>query len=173
MDYLQKDWNKIAIEAKIAQEILPVSDIVRKNSWVDYDITDDITKKWIRGWTGDPGWLNFGLIYNGQIIPFAKEQCPETIDVLKKVSRYYPIAVAGFSLLKGKCGIPPHTDNNPGYLTVHLGLDVPERCIILADKQMLTHQNGGIIYFDSNKTHSAVNGSDKDRMVLYLLLKAN
>ena len=81
--------------------------------------------------------------------------------------------MAGFSWLKPKTGIPPHTDKTPGKMTYHLGLNVPNGCALIANGKLLHHENGKILHFDSNQTHSAINGTDHDRMILYLLLQSN
>ncbi len=125
MEYLEQHWQDIAKEAGRIQEIVPISTEVRTPEDGNYDLNGDITKHWIRGWTGDPGWLNFGIIYIGQLIPYAQKECPNTTIALKKLSKEHPITMAGFSWLKPKTGIPPHTDKTPGKMTYHLGLNVP------------------------------------------------
>lgn len=171
MQHLQQNWEAIAAEANMVKHRVPVSKAVRDQAFSsDFSVDHEITRFWVRGWTGDPGWLNFGLVYLGQIIPYGKELCPVTMEVLKEVNKVHPITVAGFSWLRPKTGIPVHTDPALEYTTVHLGLDVPPDCALFTGGMPIEERNGRLIRFNSNKPHSAVNASDQDRLVLYLLL---
>jgi len=160
-------WKKIAKEALELKNNLPIKYTSREQRFVDYDLHGVMAKNWILGWTDDPGWLNFGLIYNRQPTPFAQEKCPQTMEYLLNI--HGDIVVAGFSWLKPMCSIPPHVDQNPDQITRHLGLIVPEGCYIFCNGEALKEENGKMIKFDSNKLHSAINVSNEDRIILYIL----
>ena len=73
------------------------------------------------------------------------------------------IDFTGFSLLKGKTEIEPHTDTKkPNFYpkSIHYGLSVPENCYIIIDGN----------YFDDSLLHSAYNDSKENRFILYIKL---
>jgi len=113
------------------------------------------------GWDGDENWLNYGLKYN---IWINENKCPFTVKLLKSLEKEgVYIDFTGFSLLRGKTEIEPHTDTKkPNFYpkSIHYGLSVPENCYIIIDGN----------YFDDSLLHSAYNDSKENRFILYIKL---
>jgi hypothetical protein len=131
---------------------------------------------WVKAWQVDSslpndGWLNYGLIFNGEPLDANAEDCPQSVEILRKIG----VNVAGFSNLKAGSEIKPHTDaNGPkryNSITYHLGLDVPEGCHLYVGSEKITEKNGVSVVFDAGKPHAAVNTSDTDRIILYADVK--
>ena len=161
-------YNKILEEYRDSLQY-PVLDVNRCHHITDLS---EFVGNWIRGWTKDPNWINYGLIYNFEIIPVSEQRHPETINFLKQFKE--PISMAGFSILKSKGSIPRHVDTFLNENDViddnvyHIGLDVPDRCFLVVNGKMYKHNNKECISFKDSDFHSAFNDSDEDRVILYI-----
>jgi aspartyl/asparaginyl beta-hydroxylase (cupin superfamily) len=132
-------------------------------------------KKWFTAWSKDGKWKNFGLMLNDRRLT---DKCPRTIETLRKLGG---VQIAGFSLLEPDAVIEPHVDSTGlknGSIAYHLGLVTPPDCTlsIIPDEQNrevihITQREGQAFCFDSNIKHSAMNRSDRPRIILYADLK--
>jgi len=168
MDFLQANWNIIKEEALIIWENCPKSDLSRTRDPVaDIELAQEVDGNWVRGWTNDTAWLNFGLIYNRT--PMLKNcyYAGMTYRILNSMDN---IEMAGFSMLAPGGTIPPHKDEQSGSdnNVLHLGLDVPEKCFLIVDGRVQIEENGKIIQFNDSHEHAALNKSAKNRMILYV-----
>lgn len=168
MDLLQANWNIIKEEASTIWENCPKSDLSRTRDPVaDIKLSREVDGNWVRGWTDDTAWLNFGLIYNRT--PMLKN-CYYAGMTYRILENFNDIEMAGFSMLAPGGIIPPHKDEESGSgdNVLHLGLDVPEKCILIVDGTIHTEENGKVIKFNDSLEHAALNKSDKNRMILYI-----
>jgi len=169
MQKLQKNWIIIRDEGMKQLKEGKTNDVVRSQ-----DLDKNIplyTDGWVRGWTGDPNWLNYGLIYNSKFMKKNCKKCPKTWKLLRKINNKEKIVIAGFSLLKHGSSIPPHVDEKgPECKVFHIGLSVPEskKCLLIVDKKVIFHENGKLIEFDDRVEHSALNATNEDRLILYV-----
>ena len=127
---------------------------------------------WVKGWTNNSNWINYGLIYNKEIIPISLKRHPATFEFLKSFNK--KIFMAGYSILKAKSGIPAHRDEHipEEYITsnnvCHIGLFVPDKCFLKVNNEMYKHGNRKFLTFNDSYEHSAFNGSNQDRIILYI-----
>lgn len=174
LQLLVDNWQVIRDEMHTIKSVHP--DVRRPKS--DYDDLDkSIYKRMIEceGWSviedTDDKWWNFPLFtYKDPTRP-ARKLAPKTVDILEKVGCVY---FCGFSILLPGGVIAPHYDepatkHNPaGYKTYHLGLDCPDHCHLIQGGRAILEQNGKLFEFTCNETHSAINMSDKTRVILYI-----
>jgi aspartyl/asparaginyl beta-hydroxylase (cupin superfamily) len=139
---------------------------------------------WVRGWTNNPGWLNYGLIDNSKFLKRNCKTCPKTSQLLKNIGNEYPILKAGFSWLAPAVEIPTHIGDGKIYrdlaIVYHVGLDVvSDMCELVVrnetkmvhnvlQNETFFHKNGEILSFDDTYQHSAKNNSSKDILILYI-----
>lgn len=129
---------------------------------------------WVRGWTNDPKWLNYGIFYNNLFLENNGSFCPETSKVAKELSKNYDILMLGYSLLKPHGEIPNHKDfSHSNYKIYHLGLSIPdpEKCVLQVGKKKFHHKDGEILNFDDNIEHYAYNKTNRFRLILYIKLR--
>lgn len=161
----------ILIESKqaLAYEITETS----RSHGVDNALIDNFDGKWVRGWNNSPEWLNYGLIYNGKNLPLAEKRQPHTITFLNSFND--KVFMAGYSLLKSGGVIEKHRDEekNSKKNVWHIGLDVPDECYLIVNDEKYKEENKKVIMFDDSYIHSAVNFSNKDRMILYIKFYTN
>lgn len=168
--YLIKNYKIIKKEAKFIMNNIKQDKIKRNKLWKDIN---NVSSNWSIGpESKNNTWLNYGLILNKKPIIKNLKKCPHTYKILKKIiSNGIKIHVAGFSWLKPNSYIPEHIDNNI-YKVYHLGLIVPnKKCYIKSNNKKIFHKEGSIITFNDNILHSAINKSNKNRIILYLLIE--
>jgi len=160
------------VEAKYAMDNFPVSTDSRSQD-VDPALLGTHVGKWIRGWTGSPKWLNFGLVYDEMYLPTTLTFPHLTSYIQTVENECGPISMAGLSWMLPGCSIPPHTDEcvvNKEDNVHHLGILVPHSCGLIVDKKHYSEAVGKSIWFNDGKTHSAYNNSTGDRVILYVKL---
>lgn len=148
----------------------------RNKLWNDIKNDKHIKNKWILGSESiNSSWLNYALILNYKFIYPNCYNCLNVYNVLKGIiSSGINIKVAGFSWLKPNSYIPYHVDNNNGKV-YHFGILCPHKKSYIHVKhnnknKYIYHKNRSIITFNDNYLHSAVNKSNQDRIILYLLI---
>ncbi len=170
---LTKGWKQIQKEAKNRMIDTKENKLNRPKYWDNID-NNNVINNWIKGPESiNNEWINFGLWVNGQPIIKNCQKCPNTFNLIKEsINLGAKVKVAGFSWLKPKSKIPPHTDPNEDTV-YHLGLIVPDKnnCYIETDNKKIIHQAGKWITFDDRKIHSAINNSNHDRVILYMLIE--
>jgi hypothetical protein len=136
-----------------------------------------MSEGWLKSWNvkdtnPNQDWLNYPLIVQGNIFPNNVKHCPILTKLLLKHKNI--INIAGYSWMKPYSYIPPHTDTTGiqyGSLALHIGLDVPSDCVLTVSNIDIEEKNFRAIVFDSTFTHSAVNNSSEDRVILYIDFK--
>ena len=172
MHLLTDNWEVMALEMRSIRNIFP--DIRRPKS--DYDVLDKQIFKAVtncEGWSviddTDDKWWNFPLFVYGNPTKPALKLAPRTVEILQKLGGVY---FCGFSALLPEGFIAPHKDeptckDEIGRWTYHLGLDCPDHCYLFQGDTAYKEENGKLIKFICNQSHSAVNMSDERRGILY------
>lgn len=136
----------------------------------------DYVDNWVRGWTNNDNWINYGIFYANTWNDTLK-----TTNILKDIEKKIDkkIIMAGFSVLKAGGSIVIHKDEDMIHTeknVFHLGLVVPDKCSLYVseikngEKTIIKYneEDGCIISFDDGNEHFAVNESNKDRIILYI-----
>lgn len=170
-DEIVDNWRIIKKEAMKVLKNAPLNDIDRKYEMLANPRIQ--IKGWVRGWTNDVNWVNFGLIFHQHTILWNSKQCRKTYRLISKLAKDYKIVLAGFSLLKPGGKIPKHNDKNlDGDITLHLPLYVPEpeKCVLGVKDNTYHHYPGKLIQFNDADEHYAYNNSSYNRIILYVKL---
>ena len=131
---------------------------------------------WVRGWTNEPDWLNYGFIYNYEFIEKNCKACPKSYQALQQYVDLKNVVMLGFSLLKPGAEIPTHIDDelsNGNFETLHLTLSAPEGCTLQVMTQTISHREGQVLKFKDIYPHSAKNAGDRDRLILYAKVRVS
>lgn len=112
------------------------------------------------------GWTRFYLKWYGDALPSALRQCPNTLEVLKKVPS---VQAAMFASLPAGGSLMPHRDPFAGSLRYHLGLSTPnsDDCYILVDGEKHAWRDGQDVLFDETFIHEAHNKTEQNRIILF------
>lgn len=148
---LEDNWEMILEEYKnitptpIKGDVFFSSDIIRSNKW----------KKFYIKWYGD-------------ISNKTRKQIPKLSKLLDKMPR---VRLAMFSVLKPGTKILPHEGPYKGSLRCHLGLSCPSKqdgCVLTVDNKKYEWKDGKCLVWDDTYTHSVVNNSNQDRIILFM-----
>eukprot|EP00535_Pseudo-nitzschia_heimii_P001658 CAMPEP_0197188018 /NCGR_PEP_ID=MMETSP1423-20130617/17046_1 /TAXON_ID=476441 /ORGANISM="Pseudo-nitzschia heimii, Strain UNC1101" /LENGTH=395 /DNA_ID=CAMNT_0042639753 /DNA_START=110 /DNA_END=1297 /DNA_ORIENTATION=+ len=118
----------------------------------------------------DSGWKTMVLFYNGHRIPdFPYHLCPKTIELMESL----PLAgrIAGFNRQRPSSGIPLHSDGNNMWLTLQMGIYVPddEKAWIRVGPETRRWTEGECILYDTTYEHETSNESEtQERVVLHI-----
>ena len=146
----ENEYNQILNDCKNALQY-PLLNVKRDR------IPTDMSKyygKWVKGWTDNFNWINYGLIYNNEVIPISLQRHPFTLKFLNGFNK--KIFMAGYSILKAKSGIPLHRDQYipEKYITndnvCHIGLIVPDKCFLKVNNKIYKHNNRKFITFNDS-----------------------
>jgi aspartyl/asparaginyl beta-hydroxylase (cupin superfamily) len=118
----------------------------------------------------DSGWKTLVLFYNGhRIAGFPYHLCPTTTKLMETL----PLAgrIAGFNRQAPSSGIPLHSDGNNMWLTLQMGIQVPEgeKAWIRVGPETKRWKNGECILYDTTYEHETMNEhKDQERIVLHI-----
>jgi len=118
----------------------------------------------------DSGWKTLVLFYNGHRIPdFPYHLCPKTTELMESL----PLAgrIAGFNRQSPSSGIPLHSDGNNMWLTLQMGIHVPdeEKAWIRVGPETKRWKAGECILYDTTYEHETNNESEtQERVVLHI-----
>lgn len=170
---LESKWQEIRKEGLIQVKEAPLLDL-KRDSGLDLSLSLN-QYGWVRGWTNDTNWINFGLIYNYQYVPKNCEACPIFYKIIKEIANLEKVFMLGFSLLKAGTEIPLHVDDDMSiqdFETFHLTLSAPSAgCELQVVEQIMPHKEGQILQFKDIYPHCARNKSAQDRLILYGKIK--
>ncbi len=135
---------------------------LQKNEWSNW-IEENLYQK--------EKWKFFPLNVFGKWIKINCEQCPTTYKFLKNIDS---VEMVLFSRLEPGTKIDPHTgwgkySNN--VIRCHYGIDIPNECYLIVNNEVKHHKQFNWTCFDDSKIHSAMNDSNKDRIVLIVDIK--
>ena len=112
------------------------------------------------------GWTRFYLKWYDDFLPSAKSGCPESVRLVRSIPT---VNAAMFAILPPHAKLGRHRDPFAGSLRYHLGLATPnaEACHIVVDGQPYSWRDGEDVMFDETFIHSAQNGTDQPRLILF------
>jgi len=113
----------------------------------------------------EKGWGVFSLYAFGQKLSRNCLLCPETTKLVETIPG---LATASFSWLKAGTHIKPHVGYKDSVLRCHLGLIVPDQCMIRVGNETKSWEEGKCMVFDDTTEHEAWNHSNTDRVVLLI-----
>lgn len=158
--------------------IVPGLDLVRQN----YDVIRDEAKSLLDAGVfqrppsiDEPGYNSFEKggwrqypikWYNPTCRQSAVSACPRTCSVLERIPA---IRSAMFVVLPAGGRIGRHHDPLATSLRYHIGLVTPnsEKCALMLDGQAHAWRDGKELLFDQTFLHSALNATDKPRVILF------
>jgi len=128
-------------------------------------IKENENKYWIPAWTDN--WSNYALMIKDTTCPgITKKICPNTTKILESIGG---INVAGFSLVHKNCVISPHTDaTGPSFGTLAYHLCISGESTLIVNNKTVIQTPGKVIIFNPEFTHSLVNHTNEDRIILYI-----
>lgn len=150
MDTVQRKWEILRDEG-LDEIDAPLIDLTRPQ---DMDPTIRLsTYGWVRGWTGEPNWLNYGLIYDGKVMKTNGSKCPKSLRIMRNLMKKRKVVMAGTP-----------------YDVYHIGLYVSDtkKCLLGVEKVIHNHKDGEIICFDDRVEHWELNISDENRLIFYI-----
>lgn len=112
------------------------------------------------------GWKRFYLKWYDDFLPSARTLCPQTVELLNSIPNVHG---AMFAMLPPGGKLGAHRDPFAGSLRYHLGLVTPNsnECRILVDGVECVWRDGEAFMFDETFIHSAENGTDQNRIILF------
>ena len=126
---------------------------------------------------GDYGddYAGLDIAKQGEIVPSAEKQFPETIKALEHVSDGDPVGatrLAFFARQGPESHVPPHSDMVNFLLTCHLGVVVPEDCRLFfttsREAPPIEWARGALAPpLQTSFEHAAFNDSESERVVLF------
>ncbi|XWV25472.1 hypothetical protein QJ856_gp0288 [Tupanvirus deep ocean] len=139
----------------------------KPGEWVGKSADQFVNKvgdSWMLGWNNETNWLNYLIIYKGEI-----RSNHNLVNLLFGEIKDI-VNVCGLSLLTPKAIIPPHIDEettiSKNRLTYHFNVFGKGSTIVINESAY--HQTPGTsIVFDSGFTHYVVNGNDS-RLLIYI-----
>jgi aspartyl/asparaginyl beta-hydroxylase (cupin superfamily) len=158
-DLLEKHYPAIRAEA---ERVLAVRDALPNFQDIAPDeirLTDD--DQWKTFW-----FVGYGVWDNPNCL-----RCPTTAAVLRTIPG---LTTGFFSILGPGKRLPPHYGPYRGVLRHHLALVVPEpaeACGIRVGDEVRHWHEGQSLVFDDTYEHEAWNGTDDERVVLFLDIK--
>jgi len=184
LDILCQNWKIIRDEYKqLNLSIMNVDRVNKAHEEVYEEVFDQVVNKgenygWIKGWgEGDKSnsdWLQYGLIFKDQKVPFIGSSMSKTIELLQEVDG---LVVAAFLKLKPRSVL--HTHNHPDLivkqaLQLHLPIETATHNnfnYINVNGNFRQYECGKPIVFDGTLDHFALNESNLERITLYLEFK--
>lgn len=110
-------------------------------------------------------WEIYTLVAKQRLFKMHCKQLPQTAALLEHVPKLYN---AGFSILGPGTHIKPHVGYTNDVLRYHLGLIVPEHCMLRVGDETYAWKEGESMIFDDMVEHEAWNNSDRLRVILIL-----
>jgi ornithine lipid ester-linked acyl 2-hydroxylase len=131
-------------------------------------LSPGIFTEWPQKFLYESGWNVFGLYAYGKKLDRNCSLCPQTTQAVEKIPGLF---IAGFSWLEAGTHIKPHVGYTKAVLRCHLGLVVPNGCVMRVGDESRTWQEGKTLIFDDTTEHEVWNRSPSTRVVLLLDFK--
>ena len=160
-------WREIAAEVAAFQApLLPIDREGKTHEQVMQEVLAGGHNGWVKSWgRARDTWLNYGLVFDGCAAPTTG--LPTLAAALAKVPGIY---VSALSMLLPGAVICLHSHpevHNRGCMIHHLGLIVPDGCVVRFGYQFEVERAGHSFWFDGLLPHWSVNAHPTDiRMVL-------
>ena len=151
---LERNWQTIRDEAQAIYQHLDSIPPLR-------EISPDH-----RGIVSDNSWRSFFLIGYGNRVEANIARAPRTANLVSEIPG---LNSAFFSILAPGSVITPHRGVSKGFVTAHLGLQIPrdnEACWMRVDDRRAHWRPGKWLIFDDTYEHEVRNDSDEWRIIL-------
>ena len=170
---LQDNFDIIKDECLQVYDKLPITDNMKRKQEEWNDNIDNIhefiknneNKYWIPAWCDN--WSNYALMVKDITCPgITKNICPNTTKILETIGG---INIAGFSLVHKNGVIHPHTDaTGPSFGTLAYHLCISGESTLIVNNKNVIQKPGKVIIFNPEYTHSLINHTNEDRIILYI-----
>ena len=107
----------------------------------------------------------YGLIVMNESVPAHAQACPETMRILEQIPG---VTLCGFSRMEPGTEIAPHVGWAASVYRLHIGLLVPENCVLKVGDVERAYETGKVLIFDDTVEHEAWNRSSETRINLLL-----
>jgi hypothetical protein len=156
----------------------------KEGNWTN-DVADNYVNelkkenKWVHGWTQKDDWLNYLILYNGEVMDDIEKKIPTIYKILKPY--FDKFNVVGLSLLLPNSKIPYHYDIDTNLennrLTFHFNIYCPNdynnkgKSILKIYNNfkptVIEQKSGGHVIFDPSFYHSVDHDNPEYRLILY------
>lgn len=176
---LCKNWKIIKAEyEKLNAPIMKIHRNDKAYNQVFSEVTNYIKEGneygWVLGWgetEGNDNWLQYGLIFRDQVVPFIHSEMKQTIEMFKDIKGIKMCALA-----KLNPHTVLHTHQHPvvreeALLQLHLPIETvlhKNYNYLNVQGEFRQHVCGEPIVFDGSLDHFALNESTGERTVLYI-----
>ncbi len=116
----------------------------------------------------DGVWGAFYFYRSGNAYPENIKKCPETMKIFQQIPGIDTAGSVFFSTLSPRSNIKPHYGPHNFRIRCHMGIIVPNDCLISVGNISKNWKIGKCIFFDDSFLHFVQNDSDQERMVLIL-----
>jgi len=119
--------------------------------------------------TGAGSWTLYLFHHMGVEVESVARRCPKTLAVINSLPRVCTSYVWGdtlFSAMKGATHLHPHCSTDNLRVRLHLGIVVPEGCLLRVAGQTRTWEEGKCLAFEDSFEHEVWNRSAHRRVVL-------
>lgn len=167
-DIIQKECINVYRELSITDEINRKQEEWNDNiDRINEFIEKNENKYWIPASTDKYKWSNYALMIKDKTCPgITKKICPNTTKILESIGG---INIAGFSLAHKNCVLDPHKDAvGPSFGTLAYHLCLSGESTLIVNNKTVIQKPGKVIIFNSEFTHSLVNHTNEDRIILYI-----
>jgi aspartyl/asparaginyl beta-hydroxylase (cupin superfamily) len=119
--------------------------------------------------TGAGSWTLYLFHHMGVEVESVAHRCPATLAVIESLPRActgYAWGDALFSAMKGGTHLHPHCSTDNLRVRLHLGIEVPEGCLMRVAGETRSWEEGKVLAFEDSFEHEVWNRSGRRRVVL-------
>jgi len=119
--------------------------------------------------TGAGSWTLYLFHHMGVEVESVARRCPKTLAVINSLPRVcteYAWSDTVFSAMKGGTHLHPHCSTDNLRVRLHLGIVVPEGCLMRVAGETRTWEEGKVLAFEDSFEHEVWNRSTHRRVVL-------
>lgn len=125
------------------------------------DPADDVRAEWApSGWDELRLWEDFKPMASVLRLPVAARALRAIVETTMLVNS------VGFLAMEPGTRLPRHHDRTNWYVSLHMGIIVPPRCVLRVDDEERAGEEGKCLFFDNSFAHEAWNDGDARRIVL-------
>lgn len=169
-----KPWyepGEYAATARIARVLAERSTEIRtevaslREGWVEYLADFYMRQKFYTVQGAE--WSSLELFHEGERADWVPRLCPVLDAAIREIEPLVSGSVMLSRLAPG-AALPPHFDDNSYKLTIHFGIEVPERCGIRVGGEERTWRTGECLVFGDTFLHEVWNHGESDRVCLLI-----
>lgn len=132
------------------------------------DINDDDTEKTV----GDnpKGWRSLSIVENYCYYKNNESSYPVACSIVKEVQKKFTVISASYLILEKHTEISVHADGLNHALSYHMGITIPDGCMIKVLDETINLQENHSFLFNDSYLHSVANHSDSTRIVFNIVV---